>query len=220
MINKKLLMLLTSVSLLVPTLASASVKDNDITTVNINEVNDVVISPKVANMHKSNISLRDVHFKNMGFSMDNLTIKPRIVFLDSCTVPDGEGVCNSATKTYMAYTAVTCKSSPQYKLLRSPEAHTDEVTGLRMVGDRICIAMGTFYASEIGTKINLVMANGSTVKCILGDIKSDMHTDPTHRYQRWDGSVAEMIVDYDYFSSTKQYPKELDGKIARVDIVK
>lgn len=134
-------------------------------------------------------------------------------------VPDWEDGCNSLAKTYMGYTAVTSKISGQYKLLNSSEAWSDEVTGFRMIGDRICIAMGTGYASKIGTKIDLVMENGNVVKCILGDIKSDRHTDDTHRYHLRDGSVAEMIVDYDYFEGTHQYPSTLDGRIKSVVIL-
>ena len=63
------------------------------------------------------------------------------------------------------------------------------------------------------------MANGSVVECVLGDVKSDVHTDETHRYQAQDGSVAEMIVDRRVFKSTSQYPTELSGRIARIEIV-
>ncbi|MBR4315031.1 MAG: hypothetical protein IKP66_09000, partial [Lachnospiraceae bacterium] len=67
---------------------------------------------------------------------------------------------------------------------------------------RYCIAVGSFYTTQIGQKIDLVLTNGTVIKCILGDCKSDEHTDETHRYHAIDGSVAEFIVDYDYFSGT------------------
>lgn len=121
-------------------------------------------------------------------------------------VPDGvedpeTGVaCNSRNVTYMAYTAVTATSSPQYKLLNASYAYTDEETGIRMVDGRYCIALGSGYTSLIGEKVNLVMKDGSVIKCILGDQKADEHTDFTNRFQKYDGSVAEIIVDYDKFN--------------------
>lgn len=142
-----------------------------------------------------------------------------VVVLDRSEVPDGEGICQSEKKTYMSYRKVTSVTSAQYALLYSDICYTDPVTGIRMVGDRYCIAVGTGYASRIGTKIDLQMENGSTVNCILGDVKSDMHTDETHRYQAFDGSVVEMIIDPDVFGGTQQYPTELRGRISRIDIV-
>ena len=42
---------------------------------------------------------------------------------------------------------------------------------LAMSDGRYCIAVGTGYCSKIGTKINLVLEDGSIIKCILGDVK-------------------------------------------------
>lgn len=141
------------------------------------------------------------------------------IVLGSYEVPDGEGVCNSLNKTYMYYTSVTSVSSNQYRLLYSEDCYTDSVTGIRMVDGRMCIAVGTYYAIEIGTKINLIMENGGVAECILGDVKSNNHTDPTHRYQAVDGSVVEMIVDPEVFVSTEQYPDVLRGRVLRIEIV-
>lgn len=125
----------------------------------------------------------------------------------SYNVPDGEGACDSTVRTYMPYTAVTNVASEQYALLNGPAAWTDVETGLRMVGDRYCIAVGSGYSQKIGTKINLVLADGSIIRCITGDAKADEHTDSSHRYQKYDGSVAEFIVDYQYFNrSTNMNP--------------
>lgn len=227
-IGKKLILssiLISSFWSLSTLVVNASGYDDEIVTVNINESDETVVSNMVSevyhkpdeNLKKTN--LQNVSFSHTGFSIGKMLAKSIPVILDSCLVPDGEGVCNSLNKTYMAYTAVTSRNSAQYRLLYGDSAHTDEETGLRMVDDRICIAVGTFYANRIGTKLDLVMENGNVVKCILGDVKSDRHTDPTHRFQAQDGSVAEMIVDYEYFNSTKQYPDELRGRISRIEVV-
>lgn len=161
----------------------------------------------------------DVQLK--GFDIPKQTYNPaeEEKILWSEVPPDGEGVCRTEARTYMDYHKVRTVSSDQYKLLYSDLCYTDPASGLRMVGDRYCIAVGTHYAYKIGTKINVVMANGATVKCILGDVKADEHTDPTHRYQKWDGSVVEVIVDGTVFKGTHMYPSELVGKIVRIDIV-
>ena len=167
-----------------------------------------------------NINFEDIDVFNLNFSLEDIAPADRI--LASYSVPDGEGICNSSTKTWMCYKKVTNKRSKQYSLLNSDECYTDPVTGLRMIGDRICIAMGTGYVGEenpIGTKVNLVMASCYVVKCIIGDIKANAHTDETRRYQKFDGSVAEMIIDSSIFTGTHQYPSTLKGKIIRVDIV-
>lgn len=217
------LMLLSSLLVLSGLVVNADNVDDEIITVNINESAKVVVSDMVADTpidsNLKGVDLQSVSFGSSGFSIGEMLAKPKPVILDSCLVPDGDGVCNSINKTYMAYTAVTDRKSAQYALLNGEGAHTDETTGLRMVDNRYCIATGTFYARKIGTKLNLVMANGNVVECILGDVKSDAHTDPTHRFQAEDGSVAEFIVDRNYFHSTAQYPSEFQGRISRIEVV-
>lgn len=204
-------------------ITATEMPETDIVTIDISESTEAVVSNMTLSAPSepktTGVDMRNVGLHSTGFDISEMVAKPRPVILDSNAVPDGEGVCNSANFTYMAYTAVTSRNSGQYKLLYGDSAYTDTVTGLRMVDGRYCIAVGTFYASKIGTKINLVMANGGVVECILGDVKSDEHTDPTHRYQKYDGSVAEMIVDYQYFKSTAQYPSVLQGRISRIEIV-
>lgn len=123
-------------------------------------------------------------------------------------VMDGLGNCKSTTRSYMRYTAVTSKTSPQYALLYGERAYTDPETGFRMVDGRYCIAVGSAYTQKIGTKIDLVMVDGTIIRCILGDCKADRDTDAeTHSYCTGDGSVAEFIVDYEYFNrNTKRNP--------------
>lgn len=140
-------------------------------------------------------------------------------------VPNSTPGCRSEVKTYMGYTAVTSKNSPQYKLLNSESCYTDPATGLRMVDGRYCIAVGTAYCSTIGTKIDLVLSDGSVVKCILGDVKADCDTDPTNRFHATDGSVAEFIVDNNVFkkvkdsSGTVNWVPGLSGSIQKVVII-
>lgn len=128
-----------------------------------------------------------------------------VEILDASGVPNDLEGCKSWNFTYMPYTAVTSTNTPQYQFLYSDACYSDPLTGIRMSEGRYCIAVGSFYTTQIGQKIDLVLTNGTVIKCILGDCKSDEHTDETHRYHAIDGSVAEFIVDYDYFSGTSQW---------------
>ena len=129
---------------------------------------------------------------------------------------EGNEVCDSSKKTYMGYDAVTSVTSRQWSILNDEEyAWSDTETGFRMFGDRICIAIGQRYALP-GDKVDVVMKNGSIIKCIVGDAKAKLDTDETMSYQKYDGSVIEMIVDYTYFHGVSQYPKELDGAIEKI----
>lgn len=104
-------------------------------------------------------------------------------------------------KSYMDYRCITTKSSPQYKL-QHDEAYTDSRTGIRMVNERYCIALGSYYATRIGTKVDLVMKSGKIIKCILADQKADEDTVNNHK-QHPDGSVIEALVD------TNSLPQEV-----------
>lgn len=92
------------------------------------------------------------------------------------------------------------KSYESYRPLRYSQgrlqrrAYTDK-NGLRKVGNRYCIAMGSYYTTRIGCKIDLLMSDGDVVKCILADQKSDRHTDSLHQKHRSDGSLVEFVVD-------------------------
>ena len=134
-------------------------------------------------------------------------------------VPYWESGCRSSNYTFMSYTAVTSRRSSQWGLLRGDSCYTDSVTGIRMVGDRYCIAVGTYYAPCVGTKLDVVFADNTILKCIVGDFKSNDDTDSSNRYQIYDGSVIEFIVDRSIFKGVSQYPiHDLEiRKIIQVD---
>ena len=85
---------------------------------------------------------------------------------------------NCHFKSFMDYRTITDKTSKQFDM-QNNEAYTDVNTGLRMVNDRYCIAVGSFYTKTIGKKIDVVLENGTIIPCIFAE----------------DGSVIEFIVD-------------------------
>lgn len=75
------------------------------------------------------------------------------------------------------YTACNDRSMPQWRLQQI--AKTDE-RGLRIVQDkngewRYCVALPVYWAGgssdDIGRCVDIIMANGATLKCVLGDTK-------------------------------------------------
>lgn len=101
-------------------------------------------------------------------------------------------------KTWANYQAVTDTSSPQYKLLNSDECYTDEETGIRMVDDCYCVALGSYYGSKIGQKYLIKLSSGNEFKAILCDQKSDRHTDEKHQYAKKNKDIIEFYIDKAY----------------------
>ena len=107
----------------------------------------------------------------------------------NCDVPE-----NNTIKSYMDYRCITLKSSNQYRLQESL-AYTDEI-GLRMVNDRYCVALGSYYTTVVGQYVDIELENGAIIKGILADLKDDRHTDEKHQINP-NGSVLEFVVDTD-----------------------
>ena len=104
-------------------------------------------------------------------------------------------VLDSDSKTFMRFQKLGYnEGNKQSAICRGSYAYTGDYC-IRMVDGRYLIALGTYYTSTIGQYVDIVLENGTVLPCILGDVKSPTHTDDTNRYQRWDKSVMEFIVD-------------------------
>ena len=99
---------------------------------------------------------------------------------------------NNSFKSYMDADTITSRNTDQYKL--KAKYIIDEQTGIWTVDERYCIAVGSYYTQSVGTYIDIVMENGSTLHCILGECKRNRDTDHTNR-QNNNGSVVEFIVN-------------------------
>lgn len=98
---------------------------------------------------------------------------------------------NSKLWSYMDYRCITSVSSAQHKLQR--RAYTG-IYGIRQVNGRYCIAVGSYFTTKIGVKIDLILSNGTIVRCILADCKADRDTDWKNQ-KTSDGSLVEVVVD-------------------------
>lgn len=122
-------------------------------------------------------------------------------------------------KSYTYYTSLS-QHSPQGQLQK--QAYTDE-NGLRKVDDCYCAALGTYYNGNIGDKFLVTLSTGTQFKMILCDVKSDRHTDPTHRYTRSNGCVIEFYVDHNKLNPKAKSSGNIssisgfEGDITRID---
>lgn len=97
-------------------------------------------------------------------------------------------------KSWMGYKAITCKSSPQYKIQQI--AYTGNY-GIRMVGNRYCVALASHYTTEIGQYFDLILKNGTVIPCVLADAKANCHTDSANIFTVVGANkcASEFIVD-------------------------
>lgn len=102
-----------------------------------------------------------------------------------------ENLPKDKIKSYMSYKAITLKTSDQYRLQKI--AYTDE-NGFRKVGDRYCVAVGSYFTDVIGTYLDIILSDGTVIECILADQKADKHTDADN-ILAGDGSLVEFVID-------------------------
>lgn len=122
------------------------------------------------------------------------TVKQSNIECAKTLLPMGLPSVSGSTKTYAHYTAVTARGTAQYKLLNSSECYTDSKTGIRMIGDFYCVALGSYYGSKIGTKYRITLSSGKSIKVILCDQKSNRHTDSNHQYAVKNQDIIEFYV--------------------------
>ena len=119
-----------------------------------------------------------------------------------------------SSKTFKSYEDADCITDST-KLAQGrlkKKYYLDYSTGVYMVDNRYCIAVGSYYTKQVGAKIDLVLSHNGrkhTLKCITADCKADKDTIDNHRIHK-DGSIVEFIVN------TRSLPKmaQLMGDIS------
>lgn len=109
---------------------------------------------------------------------------------------------NSSFKSYMDYGRITDYSSPQYKWLQrwcwvdyDGFVRCNGETELGITSDYYCVAMGSYYGREIGTKYKITTDTGNVFYVVLCDQKADCNTNSTHQYGTDNNDVIEFIVN-------------------------
>lgn len=103
----------------------------------------------------------------------------------------------SGFKSWMPYNCFN-KSSSQYKLQQM--AYTGSY-GIRYVGERACVAIGTFAGTSIGQYIDIVLENGTIIPAIMADEKANKDTEANNMITKHSNCCTEFIVDTKHLSS-------------------
>ena len=98
---------------------------------------------------------------------------------------------SSSVKCYEDYRCITDTTSAQYQLQQ--RAYTDK-NGLRKVGEYYCVAMGSYFGTEIGTRYEVELKSGASFRVILADQKADADTCKEHIHDP-NGAILEFVVD-------------------------
>lgn len=127
-------------------------------------------------------------------------------------------------KAYMDYRTITDKSSEQWAIQQ--QAYTDE-NGFRKIDDMYCIAVGTYYAENCGTKLIIQLDDDTEFNAIVADLKQDIHTDETHRFTLLEKNGESILSEHgvpmvnviEFIVDTEQTPEEvkLSGSISSVN---
>lgn len=113
--------------------------------------------------------------------------------------------------------------SAQYRL---QEKSVNSPNGLRKYKGRYLIALGSYYTKTIGTYVDLIMEDGTVIKCILGDQKANKDTDSKNQIHN-DGSLVEFLVDRSaipykvkYHGDTSYVDKSFNQKVTYIKVYK
>ena len=105
-------------------------------------------------------------------------------------------VSHPVVKKFENYTAITNKSTMNYKVTHSTKTTTDSL-GFRRIENRYLIAVGSGVCISCGTYIDVILANGTVIPCVMGDGKADQHTDSLNIFTCVNANwcCSEFIVD-------------------------
>lgn len=112
---------------------------------------------------------------------------------NKCAYKEFDVPSNSGFKSFMDYRCITATGSKQYEL-QHVLAYTGKY-GIRQIDGRYCVAIGSYFTTEIGTYFDLVLENGTIIPCVLGDAKADQDTDSSNIITEHNGCLSEFIVD-------------------------
>ena len=129
-----------------------------------------------------NVKIANVDYEKLEKYLEELDGK-------EVKLPDGLG----SKHTYMGWQCITARSSDQYKLIESAGMNFDE-QGFGKVGDRYVVATTTTFGN-VGDYIDVVQEDGTIIKCIIGDIKSQKDANCTKWGHSNGHDVVEFVVD-------------------------
>ena len=136
-----------------------------------------------------------------------------------------------SSNTFKSYEDANCiTDSTKLAQGRLKKKYHLDKSGVLMVGNRYCIAVGSYYTKKIGVKIDLVLSHNGrkhTLKCITADSKDDSDTVNNHRVHK-DGSIVEFVVKSSALNKKARYTwgnisyagKQFRGRIVEIRVYK
>lgn len=107
-------------------------------------------------------------------------------------------------KSFTDYRVYNIEGTPHYRLQN--QCYTDQL-GLRRFGEDYCVAVGSYYSTDIGDRFEVILDTGFTFTAIVSDTKADYDTDEKHMYTPCvnyngedSGNLLEFIVDIELIS--------------------
>ena len=95
-------------------------------------------------------------------------------------------------KPYREYTALAASNMSNTIKLQQQCDTTKQ--GLRKYENRYIIALGSGYTHQIGQYVDLELANGTIIPCMVGDWILDKYSTDNHK-AGWYGETAKFLVD-------------------------
>lgn len=140
---------------------------------------------KYSNYNKDWLKIK--YNKKIAYVYKKYISKKKIKYTDY-SVPNYSGY-----KSWMDYGTITMDGSKQ-KILQSEYAYTGNY-GIRQINGRYCVAIGSYFTTEVGTYFDLILENGEVIPCILADRKDDSDTDSDNIFTSDNGCATEFVVD-------------------------
>ena len=125
--------------------------------------------------------------KKIAYVYKKYVSKKKIEYTDY-SVPNYSGF-----KSWMDYHEITMNGSEQ-KNLQEEYAYTGKY-GIRQINDRYCVAIGSYFTTEIGQYFDLILENGEVIPCILADRKDNSDTDSDNIFTSDNGCATEFVID-------------------------
>lgn len=127
----------------------------------------------------------------------------------------------------MSVYAITDTTSAQYQLINSGEIQICDDGLLRDEYGYVGVAIGSYYADNIGDRFIITFEDGSQVKIIVVDMKADKDTINGANHIT-DGSMIEFVIDVEL--ANESYPdaiimgdfnwtEEYSGNISKIEKV-
>jgi hypothetical protein len=115
-----------------------------------------------------------------------------ITVLKSLELPS---IFDTSFKGYMCIHKLSSVNSKQYNFLNSGEYNiSSDNNGFIKYGNYYVVAMGSYYHdNKIGTTFRITLDSGDKFDVIIGDVKSNSHTDIEHKYRDKGGNRGEVI---------------------------